>query len=68
MMDYMTKANSNLKHTHTAKDETQLSENTSPLEKEKFWVNLALMSLPATIKSLAQGFHMEFLALQNELL
>jgi hypothetical protein len=52
----------------TAEDDAQLSENASPLEKAKFCASIAFGSLPATIKSLALGYHTEFLALQMELL
>ena len=66
-MDPATEANNNGKRARTADEVAQLSSTASPLEKAKFCANVALASLPATIKSLVQGFHSEFLALKNEL-
>ena len=67
-MDPATEANNNGKRARTADEVAQLSSTASPLEKSKFCSNVALASLPATIKSLVQGFHTEFLVLKNELL
>jgi hypothetical protein len=67
-MDSATEANTNGKRARTIDEEAQLSSSASPLEKAKFCAHVALASLPATIKSLVQGFHNEFLALKTELL
>ena len=67
-MDSATKANNNGKRTGTGDETAPLLSTASPLEKAKFCANIALALLPATIKSLVQGYHTEFLVLKNELL
>jgi hypothetical protein len=66
-MDTVTNTNPNGKCAQTD-DDAELSKNASPLEKAKVCATVALASLPATIKSLAQDFHFTFLALRMGIL
>jgi hypothetical protein len=66
-MDPAAKANPTRKHQRTKYD-AQLSPNASPLEKDKFSTTIALASLPATLKSLAENYYSKFVTLGIEIL